>query len=239
MPETFHGFPRQDTLVAIPASFFTDLLPLIDDMAELQLMLFFMWAVQQREGVYRFLTYTDLANAPSLTAALQAARPNNPPQATLDDALARAVGRGALLWGQVPVVDESPQTLYFMNTERGREAQQAIQQGQYTTANAVEILPPRPNIYRLYEQEIGPITPMIADGLKDLETSYPAAWMPEAIRVAAEKQAKHLQFIRAVLERWRKEGKTDDEITRRHGPEEIDGDGRKRFGGKYADWIDQ
>jgi DnaD/phage-associated family protein len=80
---------------------------------------------------------------------------------------------------------------------------------------------------------------MIADGLKDIENDYPSAWLPEAIRVAAEQQAKNLKFIRAVLERWRKEGRTDHEITGRHGPESTDGDGGQRLGGRYADWIDQ
>jgi DnaD/phage-associated family protein len=127
-----------------------------------------------------------------------------------------------------------------MNTERGREAAEAISNGNYdvTDADQVAILPPRPNIYRLYEQEIGVLTPMIADGLKDLERDYPAVWLPEAIKVAAEKQAKNLQFIRAVLERWRKEGKTDDEIIRRQEPVGDTGDGRRFISGEYADYID-
>jgi len=198
-----------------------------------------MWAVQQREGDYRYLTRTDFANAEALQAGLTAARPDADPAETLDDALTRAVTRGALLCEQIHDVDGSRQTLYFMNTERGREAAAAIAEGRYTVAENVEILPPRPNIYRLYEQEIGPITPMIADGLKDLEREYPATWLPEAVRIAAERQAKHLKFIRSVLERWRKEGKTTDEITTGHGSQQDVRDGRERFGGRYADWLDQ
>jgi DNA replication protein len=239
MSQAFDGFPKRDKLTALPETFFSELLPLVDDLAELKVLLFFMWAVQQREGNYRYLSRADFATSQALRAGLAVARPDTPPDDTLDAALNRAVTRGTLLCETIHDMDGPTQTLYFMNTERGREAATAIREGHYTQAETIEILPPRPNIYRLYEQEIGPITPMIADGLKDLENDYPAAWLPEAVRVAAEKQAKHLKFIRSVLESWRKEGKTTDEITRRHKPQPNVRGGRERFGGKYADWLDQ
>jgi DNA replication protein len=239
MTDDFNGFPKRDKLTALPESFFSELLPLVDDLAELKVLLFFMWAVQQREGHYRYLSRADFAASETLRAGLTAAHPDTDPETTLNDALNRAVGRGALLCEQIHDVDGSQQALYFMNTERGREAAAAVTEGRYTQAETVEILPPRPNIYRLYEQEIGPITPMIADGLKDLEREYPAEWLPEAVRIAAERQAKHLKFIRGVLERWRKEGKTTDETTRGHGSQQDVRDGRERFGGRYADWLDQ
>ncbi|MEO0564509.1 MAG: DnaD domain protein [Chloroflexota bacterium] len=235
---SFDGFAKRDRLTPLPQSFFTDLLPLVDDLAELKVILYVMWAVQQREGRYRYITATEAALADDLRIALEVARPDADSTDTLMDALDRAVARGALLSEQIPDVDGEPETLYFMNTALGREAQQAVKQGRYFRGDAVEILPPRPNIYRLYEQEIGPITPMIAEGLRDLENDYPPGWLPEAVRVAAEQQAKHLKFIRAVLERWRKEGRREDEITGRHGSESNSRSAKERYGGKYADWFD-
>ena len=238
---SFDGF-GSDKPIIVPETFFSDLLPLLDDLAELKLVLFCMWALQQREGHYRYLTDDDLSN-PALRDSLHAARPDAPPDATRTDALARAVERGVLLSTQIPRPDSAPLTVYLMNTVRGREALAAIEQGSVPlrdgAAHRVEILPPRPNVYRLYEQEIGALTPMIAEGLRDLEKAYPAGWLPDAVRVAAEQQAKNLNYIRAVLERWRRDGrKGDDEITGRHGSVGDAGDGRRFITGKYADFID-
>jgi DnaD/phage-associated family protein len=238
---TFNGFSRRDKPTYLPETFFSELLPLIDDLAELKLTLFCMWALQQREGRYRYLTEADFSGDAGLMAGLRAAAPEDAdPADVLAAALERAIARGTLLRAEISRSDGAKQALYLMNTERGREAAEAISNGDYdvTDADQVAILPPRPNIYRLYEQEIGVLTPMIADGLKDLERDYPAVWLPEAIKVAAEKQAKNLQFIRAVLERWRKEGKTDDEIIRRQEPVGDTGEGRRFISGEYADYID-
>ena len=45
---------------AIPTAFFAELLPLIDDLAELKLTMYLFWALQQREGDYRFVRLADL-----------------------------------------------------------------------------------------------------------------------------------------------------------------------------------
>jgi len=241
MTDTFDGFGERDKSIVLPESFFGQLLPLIDDLAELKLTLFCMWALQQREGRYRYLTGADFAGSESLLAGLQAAAPKADPLSTLDAALARALERGTLLQAQISRSGGEQVTLYLMNTTRGREACEAIAQGQVIIepdTAAVEILPPRPSIYRLYEQEIGALTPMIAEGLKDLEAEYPAGWLHDAVRVAAEKQAKNLKFMRAVLERWRKEGRRDDEINEREGSVESDHSQSRFLSGKYADYID-
>ena len=240
MAREFSGFGGRDKSVQIPETFFSELLPLIDDLAELKVTLFCMWALQQREGRYRYLMDADFSGDAALLAGLQAVRPDADPQHTLADGLARAVKRRTLLPAQIPGMDGQQVTLYLMNTERGREALAALEQGNYGLLDGqrVEILPPRPSIYRLYEQEIGPLTPMISDSLKDLERDFPAGWLHEAVQVAVERQARSLKFIRAVLDRWRKEGRSDHEITGRHGPGEVLRDGRRYIAGRYGDYID-
>ena len=42
----------------------------------------------------------------------------------------------------------------------------------------------RPNIFTLYEQNIGLLTPLIADQLRDMEKSYPPDWIDEAFTIA-------------------------------------------------------
>jgi len=89
----------------------------------------------------------------------------------------------------------------------------------------------RPNLFTLYEQNIGALTPMLAEVLRDAEKEYPAAWIEEAIREAVEHNARSWKYIAAILERWKKEGKGGGKP-----PSEED---RKRYvEGEYADFIE-
>lgn len=58
----------------------------------------------------------------------------------------------------------------------------------------------KPNLFKVYEQEIGAITPLIADALKDAEKEYPPGWVEEAIQIAVERNVRNWKYVRAVLE---------------------------------------
>jgi DnaD/phage-associated family protein len=91
----------------------------------------------------------------------------------------------------------------------------------------------RPNIFVLYEQNIGLLTPLIAEELRDAEKTYPADWVEEAFRIAVEHNARHWRYVRSILERWATEGKDSDKAGK--GPEK---DRRRYIEGKYADYIE-
>ena len=65
----------------------------------------------------------------------------------------------------------------------------------------------RPNIFVLYEQNIGLLQPIIADELKDAESNYPQDWIEDAFRIAAENNVRSWRYVRAILQRWAAEGK--------------------------------
>jgi DnaD/phage-associated family protein len=230
----FDGFPagKQPQFV-IPSAFISDLLPRIDDLAELKVTLYFIWAIQQREGRFRYLRRRDFLNDEAFMAGL--AGMDFAPDSTLDAALGRACQRGTLLYVDLIIGGES-ERLYFINTELGREAFAQVQRGEWKPGaidSPVEIIPDRPNIYRLYEDNIGPLTPLIADTLRDAEKEYPMRWIEDAIRVAVESNARKWSFVQAVLDRWHREGKQDAPAER---PAEQDG--RRYVTGKYADFIE-
>lgn len=234
---TFKGFsPGKHRQVVIPAQFFSDLLPLIDTVAELHLTLFCFRAVQQKAGEFRFLRYADFREDEALMNGLIQADPAADPDNLLDDALEACCVRGTLLCADVTLAQEL-ETLYFLNTERGRSAVEQIGMGNWQPGAdevSIEILPERPNIYSLYEQNIGALTAYIADELKDAEADYSAAWVAEAIRLSVEENKRNWRYIRAILQRWKKEGKPNDEITERDSLS----DGQRYASGKYADFID-
>lgn len=235
-PAPFNGFPPgRPRVFSLPTGFIQDLLPLIDDLAELQVTLFTFYAVQQREGRARFLVADDYLTNDGLMQALAAYNTATTPADTLAQAIERACVRGTLLRATVEVEGEQ-ETLFFINAEPGRRAVAQIERGRWQSAGQdgkVEILPERPNAYQLYEENIGPLTPLIADALKDAEGEYPSGWLEEAIRTATESNARSWAFVRAVLERRKKEGNGYEVATK-----SAERDGRRFVSGKYADLID-
>jgi DnaD/phage-associated family protein len=81
----------------------------------------------------------------------------------------------------------------------------------------------RPNIFALYEQNIGPLTPLLAEELMEAEGRYPASWIEDAFREAVSLNKRSWRYALRILERWAAEGKTD-EASRR-----VDEDDWRRF----------
>ncbi len=234
--QKFDGFPEGSKLsrTAFPSLFFSDLLTKIDDLVELKVTLFCFWALQQKEGRYRYLRHADFVNDAGFCAGLRAAAPDAEPSDTLMTGLARALERGTLLCMEVALASGA-ETLYFVNSALGRAAVAQIKAGQWQVineANDIEILPQRHNIYNLYKANIGTLTPMIAEHLKDAEKEYPLEWIHEAIRAAVENEKRNWRYISAILKRREKEG---NGLTRR--PDESNGQGY--VSGKLADFIEQ
>ena len=62
------------------------------------------------------------------------------------------------------------------------------------------------DIFRIYEQNIGAITPMIAEALRDAERSDGPAWVVAAIEEAVRNNVRAWKYCEAILRRWRKDG---------------------------------
>jgi DNA replication protein len=231
----FDGFkPGKFRHIKVPAPFFSELLPLIDDLAELKITLFCLWAFSQKDSRFRYLRPRDFAENTALQESLRLAVPDADPADTLTQALNRAVERGTLLRVDV-TLDGGAEPLYFMNSAAGRMAAELVAAGQWQPGDAhnpVEILPERPNIYQLYESNIGSITPMIADELKDDEADFPAFWLEDAVRLAVEHNKRSWKYIRAILDRWDREGR-DRGFTGRLDQQ----DGQKYVTGRFAPFI--
>jgi DnaD/phage-associated family protein len=199
----FEGFPAGARAIAIPNLFFTTLLPRIDDPAELVVTVYFFFAHARKKGQPRFLTYAELAADDSLAAALGSLA-----EGGLRRGLNAAVQRGTLLRLAVEQ-DGRREELFFLNTPGGRRAV-AAQPGELDVGR----LPseggagrePLPDIFALYEENIGTIGPLIADELKDAEERYPQEWIEAAFREAVSLNKRSWSYITAILRRWEAEG---------------------------------
>jgi DnaD/phage-associated family protein len=218
----FGGFPTKTKFTPIPNVFFTRLLPEIDDPAELKVTLHIIWAIYQKRGYPRFVTYRELLGSPVLMKGLVN---NGSPSQLLKHALTQAVDRGTMLQMTLER-DGEVEDLYFVNTDADRRAVEKIESGEIKLGGLVAAEPApagaeRPNIFELYEQSIGMLSPIIVEELKEAEKSYPEQWIEDAFRIAVELNKRNWRYISRILERWAVEGKDDGEH-RRHSEAESD-----------------
>lgn len=75
----------------------------------------------------------------------------------------------------------------------------------------------RPNVFRIYEQEIGVLTPVISDKLKIAEDDHTAQWVAAAIRIASANSKRSWAYVDAILRRWQVDGYGSDFPARKNG----------------------
>ena len=214
----FSGFPSGKLQVTpLPNLFFTELLPAIDDLAELKVTLHLVWLLAnpaknagsgERKNRSLYVTASELRADRTLMQSL--ATIDAKPDEALTHALALATERGTLLH-----FNKSGDDLYFLNSAAGRRAFEQMQSGADKHTEATEtpepaVIAARPDIFHLYEKNIGLLTPMISEELKDAEKEYPSEWIPEAFKIAVDNNKRSWSYVRKILERWKVEGRADD-----------------------------
>jgi DNA replication protein len=217
------GFPNSAAGTVIPNAFFATVLPQISDPAELVISTYLFFAIGQKQRHPRFVTLRELQSDATLAHCLT----NLCPQEDRSP-LARRSGRGeggerspdpltrgldlALQRGTLIRATSGEDTLYTINLPSNVRAFERL------AAEGIRIdapLAPKasdgpPNIYTLYEANIGSITPLIAEDLHDAEERFPPAWIEDAIREAAELNKRSWRYVRAILQRWETEGRHEE-----------------------------
>jgi DNA replication protein len=227
----FSGFPPKSKFTPIPNIFFSEVLPQIDDLAELKVTLHIIWALYQKRGYPRYVTYGELLSDPTLMKGIE--DQGSAPE-ILRRALNQAVSRGTLLHLTLERKGEA-HDLYFVNTEADRTAVARIESGELETgalvkAEPYQISPEQPNIFTLYEKNIGMLTPIIAEELKEAEKLYPASWIQDAFKEAVDLNKRSWRYISRILERWAAEGKDDGEPGRDSKADANPEEYRRRYG---------
>ncbi len=232
---SFSGFPEGKVrFTRIPASFFSELLPQIDDLNELKVTMYALWQLERMEGDSRYLQLQDFSEDEVL---MQGLSPKSAQALSiLQQSLHLAVERGTLLKVELELEDVA-RKFFFLNSARGRATVENINQGEWQPSGEarfpIELIQESPNIFSLYEKHIGALTPMIADALKEAEKEYPAEWVEEAIRIAVENNARKWSYVQAILSRWQEEGR--DEGRYKGNTEK---DRRKYVEGEFSDFIE-
>jgi DNA replication protein len=213
----FAGFPYGGLATTVPSVFFSQVLPQIEDDAELRVTLYIFYALGRRKGYPRFVTLNELRAESPLIAAL----PVEETMERLEDGLRLAVERGTLL--TLAIEHEGrKESLYFLNTPSSRRAVEQIEDGRIELGR---VLPPvqeaavleRANVFQLYEENIGPISPIVAQELREAEELYPQEWIEEALAEAALQNKRSWRYAAAILQRWATEGRKRETAGRNPG----------------------
>lgn len=240
----FTGFPSgKNPFVPLPETFFSTVLPQIENLGELKVVLHLFWRLYQKEGSPRCASDRELLADPLLRRTLRRQGDPRPIEERLRAALEQAQANGILLRVRVRVDDEIV-SWYFFNTDRSRRAVTRLQRGELSpealldaegparqasedennigvmgamgvmgttgTASMIHALAlevDRPNIFALYEQNVGLLLPLVAEELREAGERYPQEWIEEAFRLAVQQNKRKWSYIRAILHRWETEGK--------------------------------
>jgi DNA replication protein len=236
---TFQGLPAgKVNFDRIPSPFFSELLPQIDHLGELKVTLYVLWRLNRMEGDFRYLTESDFTEDTLFMDGL--ANDMEAQAASLKESLARCVERGTLLKAE-PQPRGEQVSVFFFNSPKGRAAVDAIQKGEWRPFDGdiqppTELVPEHPNIYKLYEENIGLVTPLLAEALRDAEDEYPAHWIEEAFRIAVGNNVRNWHYVAAILRRWQERG-FDVREERTTAEEDSSKDFRRYSQDKYADYI--
>jgi DnaD/phage-associated family protein len=213
---SFNGFPDSALATTVPNLFFASVMPEIKSVEELVVSIYFFFATGQsdRRRRPRFLTLRELAADGALIRSL-ALVGNGRDHDALDNGLRLAVQRQTLVRAIVSTEGGS-QEVFAVNTPSNRRALAALAARIVQTG---ESLPPAettaiPNIFALYEENIGTITPLVAEQLQEAEQRYPAVWIEAAFREAVDNNKRSWRYVERILSRWETEGPDYEEPER-------------------------
>ncbi|HTE83422.1 MAG TPA: DnaD domain protein [Dehalococcoidia bacterium] len=233
---SFAGFPTGSRATVIPNAFFSILLPEIADPRELLVTVYAFFALSRKSGSPRCVSEAALEQERPLMKALSRLGANA--EMGLRNGLANALTRGTLL---VVGRTEAGASLYALNTEAARRV--AANRGLLVQPAEVEdsealATTEQPNIYALYEENIGSLPPLLLDELEEAEGQYPRPWIEAAFREAVANNRRSWRYISRILERWKLEGPDYETFG---GPAAVGARdrGRRALGGSYRRIVDR
>lgn len=221
------AFVQPGEFVPVPSSLFGPLLERMENLQELRCALRVIFLLHRKQGTLKYVSVAELVSDPVLHCGEDVE--------TVERALTAFVGYGLLV--KVPTAqdpahpsagsgwqkdgpglqegggkDAMGNECYCLDTPANRRALERVSKGELRppeapTARPREEATPRPDIFALYEDNIGAIYPMAAERLKDMETEYPEEWIADAFREAVLQNSRNLKYIEAILRRWRDDGR--------------------------------
>ena len=185
---------------------FGPILEQIQDLAELKVTLRGLWLFHRKKSAIRAVSLNEFLADQSLAKGLKSETESTSER--IRQGLRLAVTRGTFLTIQLPDTG----TVFLLNTEADRRAVTKLSPAEiYRDIDHKQIddTPKleRPNIFSLYEDSIGSLSPLLAEELKEAEGRYPETWLREAFTIAVAENKRSWRYVTGILRRWTAEGK--------------------------------
>ena len=215
----FSGFTRGTLFTPVPNPLFSTLLEQIQDVAELKVTLRGIWLFHRKRTRIRALYQNEFLNDVSLLRGLKG--PGKDAREEIRRGLELAVARGTFLLyrsTEGKVAAPGKDQAYLLNNDTGRHALaqlrldgslESIEGPAFRQAIEVEAPDDSSNIFSLYEDNIGSLSPLLAEQLKEAEKTYPWPWVIDAFRISVLENKRSWRYIASILRRWAAEGKDD------------------------------
>ena len=206
--EAFSGFTSSTLYTPVPNPVFGPILEQIQDLAELKVTLRGLWLFHRKRGALKAVSLDEFLADRSLLRGLRSEGKDAGEE--VRRGLRLAVTRGTFLTHQL----DGTKPVFLLNTEAGRrtlahldagEAEVPLEIGDGPAGDVPNL--DRPNIFALYEDSIGSLSPLLAEELKEAEARYPESWLREAFRIAAAENKRSWRYVSGILRRWAAEGR--------------------------------
>jgi DNA replication protein len=233
--KAFAGFSvDRASLIGLPEEFFSRLLPEVMDLQELKVTLLVFWFASRKTGFPKGVFLRELMVDQTVMRAMKLTSGPTTAEDYLRAGLEKSVARAALL--RVQAGDPGgADDFYMINTRPNRNVSARLERGDLQIeevslkpnreAKGSETAAEAPSIFSLYEDNIGILTPLLVDQLKEAELSYPSVWIVDAFKEAVSNNRRSWRYIQRVLENWSVRGR-EGAINRRGAEGAVDPDKR-------------
>jgi DNA replication protein len=213
----FAGFTGKTLYTPVPNPVFGPILEQIQELSELKVTLRGLWLFHRKRGALRAVSLDEFLADRSLVKGLKPKGEESSEEA-IRQGLRLAVTRGTFLTHQL----EGTGTIFLLNTDADQRALAKLAAGE-TVENEPEMddepaadqpEPEKRNIFALYEDSIGSLSPLLAEELKEAEGRYPEPWLREAFGIAVAENKRSWRYVAGILRRWTSEGREFTGATR-------------------------
>ena len=196
----------------IPNLVFGKLLDEVEEINDLKFILRIIWMINQVKRVPKYITIEEITGDKLVNTIIS--QTGAEPHTVCLSMLNKPQFLNLFVCHEINI-DQSSSIVIALNTTRNITMLNKIK----NLDKSESVLQPNgdspkesPNIFKLYEDNIGTLNPIIADELKIAETTYPHPWITSAFKESVLRNKRSWNYIKTILENWYREGKNDGRI---------------------------